>query len=237
MLAIFKKEVSIYFQTPFGYVFMGLFLLISGVVFTVYNLLGNRGDILGMLGMLNFVSIVIFPVLTMKLLSEEKKMGTNQLLFTAPVKISSIVLGKYFAAFFVFTVTLFETGIFALFMIIFGNVSAGAILGAYMGFTLLGGTYVAICLFASSLTENQVTSAIAGFGLLLSFMLVGFLSGAVKYPLLKSVLNFLAILDKYNELTNGILKTSQFVYYLSFIILFVFLTVRVVEFSQVKKAD
>jgi ABC-2 type transport system permease protein len=235
MLAIFKKEVSIYFQTPFGYVFMGFFLLLSGVVFTVYNLLGSRADILGMLGMLNFVSIVIYPVLTMKLLAEEKKMGTNQLLFTAPVKLSSIVLGKYFAALFVFVVTLFETGIFALFIMVFGNISIGAIFGAYLGFTLLGGTYIAICLFASSLTENQVTSAIAGFGLLLSFMLIGFLSNAVKYPFLKSILHYLAILGKYDELTNGILKTSQFVYYLSFIILFVFLTIRVVEFSQQKR--
>jgi ABC-2 type transport system permease protein len=229
MLAIFKKEVAIYFQTPFGYIFGGLFMLLSGIIFSFYNLSGSRADIFGMLGALNMASIVLFPVLTMKLLSEEKKMSTEQLLFTAPVTTASVILGKYFAALFVFLATLASTGIFALFIALFGTTSIGTILGAYLGFALLGGAYIAICLFASSLTENQVTSAIAGFGFLLGFMMVGFLSSVIPYPFLKSAVKAIAILNKYDEFSSGILRIGPLVYYISFAIAFLFLTVLVVE--------
>ena len=100
MWAIFKKEVAVYFHTSFGYVFMGIFLLLSGIVFVAYNLIGTRGDIYGMFGVLNYVSIIIFPVLTMKLLAEEKRMATDQILFTSPISVSAIVVGKYLAAWF-----------------------------------------------------------------------------------------------------------------------------------------
>lgn len=229
MIAIFKKEVAIYFLTPFGYIFSGLFLLLSGIIFSFYNLSGSRADIFGMLGALNMASIVIFPVLTMKLLSEEKKMSTEQLLFTSPVTTASVILGKYFAAMFVFLVTLASTGIFALFIALFGQTSLGSILGAYLGFALLGGAYIAICLFASSLTENQVTSAITGFGFLLGFMMIGFLSSVMPSPFLKSMVKSLAILSKYDDFTSGILRIGPMVYYISFAIVFLFFTVLVVD--------
>ena len=229
MIAIFKKEVAIYYQTPFGYVFGGLFLLISGIIFSFYNLSGSRADIFGMLGALNMVSIIIFPVLTMKLLSEEKKLATDQLLFTAPVTTTSIILGKYFAALFVFLLTLATTGVYAVFIIIFGKASVGSILGAYFGFAMLGAAYIAICLFASSLTENQVTSAISGFGFLFGFMIVGFLSNSMPAPFLKNVVKSLAILSKYDEFTSGILRIGPLVYYMSFAVAFLFLAVLVLE--------
>lgn len=229
MLAVFKKEVAVYFLTPFGYVFSGLFLLLSGIIFSFYNLAGSRADILGMLGALNMVSIVIFPVLTMKLLAEEKKMATDQLLFTAPVTTFAIILGKYFAALFVFLVTLAATGIFAVFIAIFGKTSMAAILGSYFGFSMLGAAYIAICLFASSLTENQVTSAISGFGFLFGFMIIGFLSNAVPNAFLKEVIRALAILSKYEEFTSGILRVGPLIYYLSYAVVFLFFTVLVVE--------
>jgi ABC-2 type transport system permease protein len=232
MMAVFKKEVAIYFLTPFGYVFMGLFLLIAGIIFTVYNLGGAKGDILGMLGVLNFVSIVIFPILTMKLLAEEKKMATDQLLFTSSVTLTSIIIGKYLAALFVFLMTLFATSIYAIFILIFSKTSLGVILGAYFGFSLLGASYIAICLFASALTENQVTSAIAGFGLLLGFMLIGLLANTAPFPILKEIIKCFAILSKYQEFTNGLLKIGPLVYYLSFAVVFIFLTIGVVENRQ-----
>lgn len=235
MLAVFKKEVAIFFLTPFGYVFIGFFWLISGIVFTVYNLSGGRGDIYGMLGVLNFASIVVFPVLTMKLLAEEKKMATDQLLFTSPVTLTSIILGKYFAALFVFLVALTGTGIFAVFTLLFGKTSPGAILGSYLGFVLLGAAYIAICLFASALTENQVTSAITGFGFLFGFMLIGLLANSVPLTGLKETLKWLAILSKYEEFTSGLLKAGPLVYYLGFSVAFVFLTISVVENRQQNK--
>lgn len=229
MIAVFKKEVSVYFLTPFGYVFMGLFLLLSGVVFSIYNLWGAKGDIYGMFGVLNFVSIVIFPVLTMKLLAEEKRMATDQILFTSPVTVTSIIIGKYLAALFVYLVTLCATGVFAAFIMIFGKASLGAIIGSYLGFALLGAAYIAICLFASSLTDSQVTSAIIGFGFLFGFMIVGLLTNAIPFLFLKRIVSWFAILSKYEEFANGILKIGPLVYYLSFAVGFVFLTIVVVK--------
>jgi ABC-2 type transport system permease protein len=235
MLAIFKKEVSIYFHTSFGYVFMGTFLLLSGVVFTIYNLWGSKGDIYGMLGVLNYISIIIFPILTMKLLAEEKRMSTDQILFTSSVSISSIVIGKYLAAVFVFFVTLCATGVFPVFIMIFGKTSLGAIIGSYLGFALLGAAYIAICLFASSLTDNQITSAIIGFGFLFGFMIVGLLTNAVPIVFVKQILACFAILSKYEEFANGLLKIGPLVYYLSFAVGFVFLTIVVVKSRQQDK--
>lgn len=235
MLAIFKKEVIIYFQTPFGYVFIGMFLLLSGIVFSAYNLAGGKSDIYGMFGVLNFISIVVFPVLTMKLLAEEKKMGTDQLLFSAPITITSIILGKYFAALFVFAVALLSTGVFAVFIIVFGNTPIGAILGSYLGFLLLGSAYVAICLFASALTENQVLSAITGFGMLFCFMILGLLGDSIPYPLLKKIINSLAILNKYEGFTSGILKIGPLVYYISFAVIFIFFSIVIVVIRQYDK--
>jgi len=229
MGAIFKKEIYIYFFTPFGYIFSGLFLLLCGIIFSFYNLSGTRADILGMLGALNMVSIVIFPVLTMKLLAEEKKASTDQLLFTSPVTVTSIIMGKYFAALFVFLTTLTTTGIFAVFIAIYGDTTPGAIIGSYVGFAMLGAAYIAICLFASSLTENQVTSAILGFGFLFGFMIIGFLSNAMPWPIMNKALKALAILSKYDEFSSGVLGLSPLVYYLSFTIVFIYLTVQVVE--------
>ncbi|NLE24903.1 MAG: ABC transporter permease [Clostridiaceae bacterium] len=229
MGAVFKKEIYIYFYTPFGYIFSGLFLLLCGIIFSFYNLAGTRADILGMLGALNMVSIVIFPVLTMKLLAEEKKASTDQLLFTSPVTVTSIILGKYFAALFVFLITLATTGIFAVFIAIFGDTTPGAIIGSYLSFSMLGAAYIAICLFASSLTENQVTSAILGFGFLFGFMIIGFLSNSMPWPFLNKALKAIAILSKYDEFTSGVLRLSPLVYYLSFTLVFLYMTIQVVD--------
>ncbi len=235
MLAVFKKEVSIYFHTPFGYVFMGMFLLLAGIVFTIYNLWGAQGDIYGMFGVLNYASIVIFPILTMKLLAEEKRMATDQILFTSPVSLSSIIIGKYLAALFVYFVTLAATGVFAVFIMIFGKTNLGAIIGSYVGFALLGAAYIAICLFTSSLTDSQVTSAILGFGFLFGFMIVGLLTNAIPVVFIKQIIAWFAILSKYEEFANGILKIGPLIYYLSFAVGFVFLTIVVVKNRQHEK--
>src|SRR5512138_2964174 len=106
MLTIFKKEIKAYFSTPFGFIFMGIFLLMSGIAFATHNLLGRRADVYGMLGIMRTLSITAFPVLTMRLLAEERHMGTDQLLFTSRLSVSAVVVGKYVAALCVLLATL-----------------------------------------------------------------------------------------------------------------------------------
>jgi ABC-2 type transport system permease protein len=229
MLTIFWKEIKAYFSTPFGFIFMGIFLLMSGIAFTTYNLLGRRADIYGMLGIMRTLSITAFPVLTMRLLAEERHMGTDQLLLTSRLAVAAIVVGKYFAALFVLLVTLLANGLYVAILFLFGEPTIGAILGSYAGFFLLGSSFTAICLFASALTENQVTSAIASFGMLFALVVVGSLSATVRLPVLRDLIRALSVGSQFEELTRGIFRFGPLAYYVCFSTAFVFLTVKVVE--------
>jgi len=232
LFEVFKKEFSSYFVTPFGYVFIGIFLLLTGIIFSIYNLSGGRGDVNGMLSILNFASIVAFPLLTMKLIADEKKTGSDKLIFTVPKSVTAIIMGKYFAALMIFIISLLLTGIFVIMIFVFGETSIESVIGSYFGFFLLGASFIAITLFASSITASQVTAAIAGFSFLLFFIILSFLESTVHIPILKSIINALSILNRYDDFTRGIIKFSSLVYYLSISILFVFFTVVSVQRKQ-----
>jgi ABC-2 type transport system permease protein len=227
--AIFRKELKSYFITPSGYIFAGLFFMIAGIVFVSYNISGSRSDINGMLGILNFVTVLIFPVLTMKLFAEEKRSGTDKLIFTSGIGFASIVIGKYLAALVVFITALVLTGFFPAVLIILGKSSVGAIIGSYTGFIFLGAAYIAVCVFASSLTDSQITSAILGLGILLLLLILGFFSNHLIFPVLKDSANWLSLSYRYEEFTAGILKAEPFVYYSSYIVFFLVMTVFVLK--------
>jgi len=229
MLIILKKEIRAYFSTSFGFIFMGIFLLMSGIAFTTYNLLGRRSDIYGMLGIMRTLSITAFPVLTMRLLAEERHSGTDHLLLTSRLSVTDIVLGKYLAALFVLFVTLLANCVYVAILFLYAEPTLGAILGSYAGFFLLGASFTAICLFASALTENQVTSAITSFGMLFALVIIGSLANTVRLPVLRDIIRVLSVTSEFEELTRGIFRFGPLVYYLSFSIAFVFLTIKVVE--------
>lgn len=229
MFVIFKKEVKAYFSTPFGFVFIGIFMLMSGIAFTTYNLLLRRSDIYGMLGILRTISITAFPVLTMKLLAEERNVGTDQVLFNSRLTVAQIVIGKYLSVLFVLFVTLLLNSIYVVILFSYGEPTLGAILGSYVGYFLLGAAFSAICLFASSLTDNLVTSAIAAFGILFALVIIGSLSATVDIPVLKDIIKVLAVTRQFDEFALGIFRAGPLVYYFSFSFGFVFLTIKSVE--------
>jgi ABC-2 type transport system permease protein len=229
MIDVLRKEIRAYFSTPFGFIFMGIFLLMSGIAFVTHNLLGRRADIYGMLGIMRTLSITAFPVLTMRLLAEERHMGTDQLLLTSRLSVTDIVVGKYLAALCVLLLTLLANSLFVVILFIYGEPTIGAILGSYGGFFLLGASFTAICLFASSLTDNQVTSAIAAFGMLFALVIIGSLSNSITIPVLRDVIMALSVTTQFEELTRGVLRAGPLAYYLCFAIGFVYLTIKVVE--------
>jgi len=172
MLTIFKREIKAYFSSPTGFVFMGFFLLLTGFFFTMMNVLQVNPDYNAVLGSILFVFLIVVPILTMRLLSEEKKHKTDQLLLTSPISITKMVLGKYFAAVGVFLVTLLITALYPVLLSIFGSVAVWEIIGGYIGFFLLGSAFIAVGLFVSSLTDNQVIAAIVTFASLLLMWLL-----------------------------------------------------------------
>ena len=179
MLAIFKRELRAYFQTPIGYLYMGLFLLITGIFFFFDNLMSGRSQFTGFLGGVLFIYLFAIPILTMRLFSEEKRQKTDQLLLTSPVSIAGIVCGKFLAALAVYCGTLVFTAAYAVVVAVFGDLLVSETIGSYIGFIFLGASYISLGIFVSAITENQLTAAMVSFFSLLLIWLIDPVSNMV----------------------------------------------------------
>lgn len=227
MFAIFKREVKAYFYSPIAYVLIGLFILLSSIFF-IQNLNYQIADFNGNLSTMGFILIFIVPILTMKILAEDRKNGTEVLLITSPVSLTRIVVGKYLAVLFVFLVITVITFLYPVILVIFGGSITAQLIGGYIGFILLGASLISVGVFASSLTENQVIAAIISFVSLLIMGIIGPLSSSAG-GVLGKVLGWLSVVSRNYDFNMGILSLSPIIYYLSFTTIFLFLTIRVIE--------
>jgi ABC-2 type transport system permease protein len=194
MGAVFLREVQSYFQGITGYIFLGLFLLFAGLVFAVANLWPpGSSDFRSTLSILTFIFIVAVPVLTMRLLSEETRQKTDQLLLTSPAPLSGIVLGKYFAALALFSAALAVTGVFPALLDMVGLVVPSELFTAYLGVFLMGAAMISIGTFVSSLTDNQVSAALFTFGAILFTWIINWLQQALPSDRISGVV-FAALL-------------------------------------------
>ena len=232
MISLYKKELAAYFFSPFGFVFLGVFMLTAGIVFTIYNLLGANGDMAGTFDMLRNFSFILFPTLTMRIFAEERRNGSEQLLMTSRLSITEIVLGKFFAACSVFMAALFVTLVFVGIIFRYGAPNAGFIIASYLGFFLLGMTMIAICTFISSFAETQITAAIASSGTLFFLVLLSSFSKSLQIPIITPILQVLAITIRYDEFTRGILKPGPVAYYLALTSLAILFTVKALELRR-----
>lgn len=227
MSAIFWKEVKSYFYSPMAYILIGLFTLLTSIFF-LPNLMYGQGSFTNNLSTMGFILLVIVPILTMRILAEDRKNGTEVLLITSPASITSMVIGKYLAVCFVFLIMTVISFIYPVVLFAFGGTFTVDLVGGYIGFILLGMTFISIGVFASSLSENQVVSVIVSYVALLIMYLAGSLSSIVG-GLAAKILNWFSLMSRYDDFSRGILGLSPVVYYLSFIAVFLFLTTRVIE--------
>ena len=193
MLAIFSKEFRSYFTSATGYIFMSFFLIMSGIYFAIMNLMSGNPNYNIVLNSITMILLIGVPIITMRLLSEETKQKTDQLVLTSPLRLSGIVLGKYFAALALFAVTLLITGIQPVIISLFGSLPVGEVLGGYIGYFLLGACFIAIGLFISSLTDNQVVAALVTFATLLLLLLMDGIKQALPKDRTSSII-FVGIL-------------------------------------------
>lgn len=193
MLAIFNKELKSYFKSPIAYVFMAFFLVMFGIYFSLINILYGNPDYTYVLSNITTILLLGVPILTMRLLSEEKKLKTDQLILTAPINTSGYVLGKFLAALALFLITTLLTFLQPLALSTFGVLPWAKILGGYFGMILLGATFISIGLFISALTENQIVSAIASFAAFMVILYMDNIKQIVPADVTSSVI-FLAIL-------------------------------------------
>lgn len=228
MVAIMKRELSAYFSSAIGYIFLAVYYLFSGLFFQA-TLASNTGNMSMIFG--NMFTIILFltPILTMRLWSEEKKQKTDQALFTAPVKLLPVTLGKYFAALIVFIISLAINLVYAMVISFFTAPEWSVILGNMVGLFLLGAALIAIGMFISALTENQVIAAVGGFGVAFFVMLMDALPTIIPGDFFLKLITNLSFNNHYKEFSYGILNLTDVVFFLSVIVLFVFLTVRVFE--------
>jgi ABC-2 type transport system permease protein len=234
MISIYRKELAAYFDSPFGLVFLGVFMLISGIMFTVYNLLGANGGLAGMFDLLRNFSFILFPTLTMRMFADERRTGADQMLMTSRLRIFDIVLGKFLAAFTVFLAAMASTIIYVAIIIRYGSPSAGALAASYLGFILLGMAMIAVCTFTASFAENQITAAVASFGTLFILVLLAVFTRSLNIPVVTPILRAVAITVRYDEFTRGILSPGPVAYYLAVTCLALLYTVKALELRRLR---
>lgn len=225
---IFKREVAAYFVSPMAYVMGAVFLMLSGYFFSIILLATHDASMQGILGNMALVFLFIAPVLTMRQLAEERKLGTDELIMTSPVSITSIVVGKYLAGLFTYMVYLAITWVYPVILIKYGNPDMGPIYSGYLGMFLFGAGCLAVGTFSSSLTDNQMVAGVIGFGLLLLFWILGWAEAIVTGPVGNAIAN-LSLLKRFDDFQKGIVDLSSVLYYVSFIFIFLFLAVRVID--------
>lgn len=228
MWSILKREVASYFVSPMAYVVGAVFLVLSGYFFSVILLATHSASMQGVLGNMAVVFLFVSPVLTMGLLAEERKLGTDELIMTAPVGTTSIVVGKYLAAVLTYLVYLAISLIYPVILIKYGSPDMGPIYSGYLGMFLFGAGCLAVGIFSSSLTDNQMVAGVIGFGLLLLFWILGWAGAIVRGPVGETLAN-LSLLKRFDDFQKGIIDFSSVLYYISFIFIFIFLTIRVID--------
>lgn len=229
MGAIFRRELGSFFTSSIAYVFLAVFYAFSGYFFYASSLYSATTDMSGLFSSLFLIIVILIPILTMKSFSEEKKQKTEQGLLTAPVSLGGIVLGKYFATLLMYIMGISIVFVYALILSYFGDVSWNIVLSNYLALFLVGCGFIAVTMFVSSLTENQVVAAVFGILLLMVLYLLDFIAGYVKIDFLANVLNSLSFYEKYYEFTCGIFNLSSVLFFISTAVIFNFLTVRVFE--------
>ncbi len=231
MIAIYKREVRAFFHSFIGWLFLAVSLFMMGLYFTVYNMLMGYPNISYVLQSVIFVFLMIMPVLTMRVLAEERRLKTDQLILTAPVSVGGIVAGKYLALLTVFTVPVLLIGAVPLILSFFGNFQMGISYTALLGFFLYGALGLAVGLFLSSLTESIVIAAVFTFvTLFLGYMMSG-ICGIISQSgnLLTKVLRSFDMIGRFDMLLNGSLYIPSILYFVSGTLLALFYTVQSIQ--------
>lgn len=229
ILAILRKELQTYFYSPAAYIVFGSFLLIVGYLFWIVLVSSKVANLEPLLYNAAFILLLASPVLTMRLLSEERRSNTIELLLTSPISPVEIVIGKFLACFLLYLILIGLTLQYPAILHAYAqNLDWGPIISGYIGLILLGAAFIAFGMFASSVTENQVISAMITFGGLLLFWIFGW-AKMVLDNTLGEVMSRLSLFERYSEFLKGMVDSGNVVFFLIFTITWLFIATRVLE--------
>lgn len=234
------RELRAYFFSPLAYVVLTLVMLINGFVFSLIVSFLNDPRATGaplelFFGQTLFFWLVLLfvaPILTMRLISEERRSGTIEVLTTAPVTENQIVVGKYLAALLFYAFLWLPTLVYALIIDFYGELDWGPVASGYLGVLGVGALFLAIGTFASTLSRNALVSAIVTFSLLMPLFVFGLLQSLVNNEALKQAFGYLDLWQHMSEFAKGVVDTRRLVYYLSTTIFFLFLAARSLELRK-----
>ena len=242
MLAIFKKELRSYFLNAIGYVYLGVFLAVSALLCCYTTLGSGTYDTSNYFSFISIIFIILIPLLTMRLFAEEKKLRTEQLLLTSPVSIAGMVFGKFLAAFTLFAIGILLSLINFIPLCIYANIDgvndayassvgpvASIILSNTLGLLLLGAAFIAVGMFVSSLTENQLAAAIITVSIIATMLLLNLVNGYVDNYVIRFMISWVCFMSRYAPFQSGIFDPSSLLYFVSVAGVFLFLTARVYD--------
>lgn len=228
ILTVAQRELNSYFTSPIAYVVAAAFLVITGYFFTMILFYTQQASLRFLFSNMSIILLLIAPMLSMKLLAEEQRLGTIELLLTAPIRDIEVVLGKFLAGVGFLAVLLGLTLYYPAILVMFGSPDWGPIVSGYLGTFLLGASLLSVGLFASSLTQNQIVAAVLSFVFLLLMWLIAsagdFVTGTAS-----EVIRYIGLEGHYEEFTKGVISLKDVVFYISFSAVFLFLTIRVLE--------
>ena len=244
---IFKKEMRLYFTSPVAYVVLTIFLVIAGwffynifAFFTLASMQSAMNPAMAremnvtdsvmrpLVSNISVILLLLMPLVTMRLFAEERRSGTIELLLTYPVRDGAVLVGKYLAALALYALMLALTLLYPGIVVYFARLEWGPLVTGYVGLLLMGGTFIAVGVFASSLTENQIVASITTFGILLILWVIGWSADYVG-GVWGKVLQHLSLIEHNDNFAKGVLDTKDVIYYLNFIALALFLTLRSLE--------
>ncbi len=230
-VTIALREFKSYLASPMAYIVTGIFLVLTGFFFSISSATYYETSIKGFLGIGSILLLLLASVLTMRLLAEERKMGTLELLLTAPVRDSEVIVGKFLGSLGIITVMLALTFYYPILLWLFGDPDWGPIATGYLGLFLLGGVALAVGLFASSLTSNQLVAAVVAGGILFALWFLGTAADLLPESL-GGVIGYLSLSYHFPDFMRGVIDTRGIIYYLSITVLFLFLAIRSLESSR-----
>lgn len=231
VVTIARRELKAYFSSPLAYIITALFALFTGLAFTLSVLQTQEASMVGSFNWMAVLSLILVPALTMRLFAEENRLGTIELLMTAPVRDWEIVSGKYVAGLVGFIVMLIPTLWQVLMLKRYGNPDMGIIAAGYLGILLLGAAFVAVGMLTSSLTQNQVIAFMLALISMLILWIISF-AGNILSPgeLIASIFTYLGLPEHFqNTFFNGVIDGQDIIYFLSIVVIGIFVTTRVIE--------
>jgi len=234
-LTLFKKELNSYFISPLGYIALSVFLIISGWLFVQTFFLSGQASMREFFDLLPIIFMFFLPAVTMAAWSEEKRSGTIEVLTTFPATSGELVLAKFASSFVFLAIMLAATFVIPLMVAKLGTPDKGVILAGYIGSLLLGAAYIAVGLWVSSITKNQIVSFILAVVIIFAFYIIGnsFIIGALPLAI-ASVAKFLSFSSHFNSILRGVISLADVVYYLSVVAFFLFLNAREISLRNWK---